>query len=707
MSGLLARLLPGTSSRELRVFGKTLLHAMLVGVAAGLVGALFFAGLELLERVVLENLAGYEPLRAAGETFLPPAAPRPFRPWILMFLPAVGGLAAGLISLLAPEVRGGGADASIDAFHQHGGQLRRRVIWAKTLASIFTLGLGGSGGREGPTMQIGASLGSFIGRWLRVTARERRILMVAGIAAGIAAVFRTPLGAALFAVEVLYRDDFETDALVPAVLASVIAYSVVISVFGESTLLAHAARYPFVPAHLPLYALLAFLIAPLSVGFVGALRAAQNVSARLPLPEWARPAVGGLVLGLAAAPILIYFGQRVGHPGQGLGLFGGGYGAAQMAITGAAWLHGGWGDVQLLLVLCGAKLFASSLTIGTGGSAGDFAPSLAIGALFGGAFGRAAQLLLADPRIDPGAFALVGMATFYGGIAHVPLAATILVCELAGSYDLLVPLMLGVGITFLVIRRRTLYPAQLPSRADSPAHAGELVVSILETMRVGDLVDRSPERTAAAETPLSELVARMPSGTRPTFAVVENGLLSGVVSTGDVVQAVELVGPLMPVIAVDLMNAAPQVVHPEDDLYATLALFRQHDADALPVVDRETRAYIGMLSRAAILEALRARAAERGAQVLREHGSIAALAQGDQLAGLLSELPAYRRGTVQRIAVPAETVGRSLREADFRNRFAYEVIAVQKASGELQTPPDPGRPLSGDDVLIVLQKKKD
>jgi K+/H+ antiporter YhaU regulatory subunit KhtT len=180
-----------------------------------------------------------------------------------------------------------------------------------------------------------------------------------------------------------------------------------------------------------------------------------------------------------------------------------------------------------------------------------------------------------------------------------------------------------------------------------------------------------------------------------------------VVSTGDVAQAVELVGPMMRVIAVDLMNAAPPVVHPDDDLYATLALFRQHEVDALPVVERDTRAYVGVLSRAAILEALRARAAERGAQVLREHGSIAALAQEDQLAGLLSELPAYRRGTVQRMAVPPGTVGRSLREADFRNRFACEVIAVQKASGELQTPPDPGLPLSGDDVLIVVQKKKE
>ena len=146
------------------------------------------------------------------------------------------------------------------------------MLGIKALASISTLGTGGAGGREGPTMLIGGALGSLVGRVLSVGSRERRILLVAGVAAGISAVFRTPLGAALLAVEVLYRDGFESDALVPSVLASVVSYSVVISIFGESTLLAHAPRFPFVPAHLPLYALLALLVAALAIAFLAALR---------------------------------------------------------------------------------------------------------------------------------------------------------------------------------------------------------------------------------------------------------------------------------------------------------------------------------------------------------------------------------------------------------------------------------------------------
>ncbi len=177
----------------------------------------------------------------------------------------------------------------------------------------------------------------------------------------------------------------------------------------------------------------------------------------------------------------MFVGWRLTQPGQGVGLLGGGYGAVQVAITGADWLPLGWGGAALLLFLCLAKILASSLTIGTGASAGDFAPSMVIGGLFGGAFGRAAQLLLGDPRIDPGAFALVAMGTFYGGVAHTPLSSLVLVCELAGSYDLLVPLMLAEGIAFILLRKRSLYHAQLRTQHESPAHQADRVDHLRET----------------------------------------------------------------------------------------------------------------------------------------------------------------------------------------------------------------------------------
>jgi chloride channel protein, CIC family len=486
---LLTTILREATPPDLRIVGRTLTHAAIVGAAAGLMGAAFFATLELVQRLVLEDVGGYRPLRASGETFLPEIGHLAhFRPWLLALLPAAGALAAGIFSQLAPETYGGGGDAMIEAFHHRDGNIRKRVSWVKAIASIFTLGTGGSGGREGPTMQIGGALGALCARVLRVDVAERRILMVAGVAAGIAAVFRTPLGAALLAVEVLYRDDFESDALVPAVLASVTAYSVVISIFGETTLFAHPGRFPFVIKHLPLYGLLALLVSILAVLFVTTLRGVQKMTAGLTIPLWARPGLGGLAVGVFCVPIIVLVGWRLGQPGQGLGLLGGGYGAVQVAITGASWLPLGWAGAALLFFLCLAKIMSSSLTIGSGGSAGDFAPALVIGGLFGGAFGRVAQLLLHDPRIDPGAFALVAMGTFYGGISHTPLSSLVLVCELAGSYDLLVPLMLAEGIAFVALRKRSLYTAQVKSQRESPVHKAAATADVLTTTRVGAIM---------------------------------------------------------------------------------------------------------------------------------------------------------------------------------------------------------------------------
>ncbi len=349
---------------EFQILGRVLLHAALVGAAAGLLGSLFFAGVEATQRVALEGWAGYAPLRAGGEQILGELERHgSFHPMLLALIPAVGALLGGAISIwLAPETRGGGSDAIIDAFHNAQGRVRKRVAFVKAVVSILTLGSGGSGGREGPTMQMGGALGSLVGQVLRVSDRERRILLVAGTAAGMAAVFRTPLGAALLAVEVLHRDDFESDAIVPSVLASVVAYSVFIAFFGERTLFTHAPSYPFVPAHLPLYALLAVGVSIVASAFLSMLRGVQAATVRLPVPEWCKPGLGGLALGAFATPIIVLIGPHLGQPGQGMGILGGGYGAAQLAITGAPWFPLGWRGVELLALLGAVKMVATYAT---------------------------------------------------------------------------------------------------------------------------------------------------------------------------------------------------------------------------------------------------------------------------------------------------------------------------------------------------------
>ncbi len=588
---------------DFRFVSRTLLHAAAVGVAAGLAGAAFYAGLEYVQRVFLEGFAGYSPLRADGERITKAGELHTFRPWLLGFIPALGGLGCGLLTRLAPETRGGGGDAMIEAFHHDDGAIPARVLWIKPFASFLTLGTGGAGGREGPTMQMGGALGALVGRLLRVSLRERRVLMVAGVAAGISAVFRTPLGAALLAVEVLYRDGFESDALIPSVLASVISYAVVISLFGETTLFGRIPRFAFVPAHLPLFGLLALFVALMAVLFLKVFRAVAAIFARMGVPVWMKPAIGGLLLGILVTPLIVFVDFKISTPGQGIGGLGGGYGAVQMAISGSEWLPPGWGAVGLLATLGLVKVLAASFTIGSGGSAGDFAPSLAMGGLLGGAFGRAAQLLIHDPRLQPGAFALVGMGTFYGGIAHTPLAALVLVCELAGNYDLLVPLMLAQGIAFVALRKRALYTSQLVTQQDSPLHRDALLFEVLKSSRVGELLT-AVERPIcfAPQTPTTEILKRASDAEKQeVFPVIDDtGELVGVVTSAAVRVISGSPADAQWAVAVDLMQP-PVSVRVEDDLRVATELMVSHGLRELPVLDVGGRV-IGLLDEADIAE---------------------------------------------------------------------------------------------------------
>lgn len=591
-------------SAELRAIGRVVLHALAVGVAVGTGACAFYMLLGLAERGLLEGLAGYEPLRPAGEHAMDfPMPKRDFSPWLLALLPALGGLASGwLAHRLAAETSGGGGDAYIDAFHRRGGSMRKRVAGVKIIATALTLGTGGSGGREGPTMQVGAALGALLGRFIDVSARERRMLAVSGTAAGLSAIFGTPLGAALFATEVLYRDDFESDALVPAILASVTSHSIFVAIFPEATLFAHAPRYPFQPSHLPLYALLAIVLSMVARVFVWSLHIAKKLFRRLPGPAWIRPGIGGALLGTLASVWIVVVNPSLNLGGRGIGILGSGYGAAQGAIMGGTWIPGGWTGVALLVVLIVMKIIGSSFTLGSGASAGDFGPSLAIGGLVGGAFGRAAQLLV-SPTIDPGAFALVGMGTFYGGIAHTPVSSLVMVCEMAGTYDLLPSLMLCSGLAFVLLRRVSLYGSQPRSRFESPAHAGEDSLDVLKRLRVEEVFLRASVVTFRTKDTLAAVVDAVMDAPewQDSFPVLdEKGELCGIVS-GDVVRSARKEEtPLSLVIAADVMLPAMHV-RPEDDLHTALERFFGSGLHELPVV--EGRVVVGVLDESHITRA--------------------------------------------------------------------------------------------------------
>jgi predicted transcriptional regulator len=296
----------------------------------------------------------------------------------------------------------------------------------------------------------------------------------------------------------------------------------------------------------------------------------------------------------------------------------------------------------------------------------------------------------------------VGMAGVLSASLRTPLAAIVMVIEMTGSYGLIVPLMLVSMVSYLLGRRWGVYSEQVGSPHDSPAHAGESMISLLETLRVKDLMDEMWPYVVGPDKTLPELVSLMTRGTRPSFAVVDGKRFVGLVRASTIAGVTDVGGSSRLLSAKDLLTPDLQLVYPGDDLYSTLDLFRRLSVEVLPVIEEGD--YVGMLSREAILKALRKRLADQRYHLLQEHSGLTALAQESLIENLLSEISSHAGGRVQRMDVPGDAAGKSLKESGFRKRYEWQVIAVQKASGELVTAPDPEYVLAKEDTLIVFKE---
>jgi CIC family chloride channel protein len=572
--------------------------SILVGVLVGLAACAFYFTLEWLRATLLFGVAGFRPPLPGGEAVLAAslAEAAPSRPWLLAILPGLGGLGAGLLAWrFAADAAGHGTDAMIDAYHNKQGKIPIRVPVVKLVASIFTLGTGGSAGREGPISQIGAGVGSSLGSWLGLSERERRLLLLAGASAGISALFRTPLGASLWALEVLYREDFESEALFPCLTASVTAYSLFISIFGPGQLFTTESEYGFRPLQLGLYGLMALLLAGFGLVWIKIFYGAErHLFAPLPVPRWLKPALGGLGLGALALLIPASLGIGYGWVQDALRPLGDPERLLPEGLRGAAVLAG----------IALAKMVATALTVSSGGSGGVFAPSIVIGGLLGGAFGMAANALIPELAPQPGAFVLVGMATFYGGVGHVPLSALVIVCELAGSYDLLVPLMLGVMITYLLLRRFSLYEKQVRTLRDSPVHADKFTIDVLEDLRVADVAEKTPARTVRQDLSLRDFLRHVSDTAEWFFAVVDpSGRPVGMLSLADV-RAVIADDSALDVLLVGDAMLPLYSVAPAASLRTAIAVFAASGQDRLPVIDPQNPSQIvGLLGQRAVLAA--------------------------------------------------------------------------------------------------------
>ena len=565
--------------------GKWTFYFVVIGVIAGAGSIVFHYLCQLGIHYFMDMLAGYRPPSPAGEHHLLPPTDRPFSRWLLLFLPAFGGIFSGwLVYTFAPEAEGHGTDAAIDAYHRKGGYIRGRVPIIKTIASAVTLTTGGSGGREGPIAQIGAGFGSFLATKLKLSDRERRIMMAAGIGAGVGSIFRAPLAGALFAAEVLYRDpEFESEVIIPAGISSVVAYCLFCLVFGWGSLFSSPNFVFRNPLELGPYLVLAFVLVGTGIFYVKSFYGVTRLFKKIEIPNHIKPAIGGLCTGI----IGFFLPQTLAF----------GYGFAQMAINNEL-------TVPFLFALAVGKVLTTSFSIGSGGSGGVFGPSVVIGGAMGGAVGKIFHGIMPGVVTEPGAFVVVGMAGFFTAVSNTPISTIIFVSEMTNSYHLLLPSLLVCSVSYLASKRWTIYERQVKSRIDSPAHAGDFFVDVLQAIRVKDLMPVVRKVRLIPENMSFRDFKTYFSATKQHYFPVmdENGRLCGIFSSTDI-RGVLFSPEIEPLVVMkDLCTTDIIVTTPEDDLNSVFQKFTQKNIDSLPVVrDDDHGVLIGMINRREVI----------------------------------------------------------------------------------------------------------
>jgi len=562
--------------------GKWLSYSLLIGIVAGLGATFFYFLMTLSSQFFLNYLGGYFPPLPAGET-VDQVQVHKFSSWLFFFIPALGGLISGFIVYsLAPEAEGHGTDAVIDSFHRLKGVIRKRVPLVKAISSVITIGSGGSAGREGPIAQIGAGFGSYFASLLKLSEHDRRVMLVAGAGGGIGSIFRSPLGGALFATEVLYREpEFEFESIIPAIISSIVAYCTFCSFCGWGVLF-DTPEYLFNhPVELIPYSILGIVCAFLGVVYIKIFYGFRDhFFKKLKIPNHFKPAIGGLMLG-----VLAFFLPHI---------LGGGYGWVQLAIFGKM-------SIRLMLVLAIAKMFATAFTISSGGSGGVFAPSLFIGAMLGGAFGGICQLVFPGLVSQPTAFVLVGMGGFFAGAANVPIASVIMACEMTGSYGLLAPLLLVSTVSFLFTRRWSIYEKQVKSRVDSPAHFGEFAIDVLKDLKVKDVVGENKELLSIPEgMPLRKILRMIVDVHGSCFPVVNSeGKMTGMISVDDLRRIIFEKYMIGLIVAKDIATTTDIItVTRDEDLHSVMRKFTIKNIEELPIVNKEKSGKVdGILSR--------------------------------------------------------------------------------------------------------------
>jgi CIC family chloride channel protein len=593
-------------------------------------------------------------------------------PYRVIPVPAVGGLLVGLMTYyLAREAKGHGVPEVMVAVAAQGGRIRPRVAVVKSLASAVCIGSGGSAGREGPIVQIGSALGSTLGQVLRLPDSRVRLLVACGAAGGISATFNAPIAGVLFALEVIQRE-FAAASFGFVVFSSVTAVAVS-RVFLGSHPSFTVPPYELVSAwELLLYFGLGLLTAVAGLLFVKALYGFEDAFDRWRLREYLKPVAGGLLVGAMGVAFPQVFG--VGYGPQPLGAH---TGPVDLALVGRIGL-------AMAAALWLLKLLATSLTIGSGGSGGVFAPSLFIGAMLGGTFGQIVHRLWPAVTAGSGAYALVGMGAVFAGAARAPITSVLILFEMTGDYRIILPLMIAVVTSTLVVQRLTrdtIYTLKIRRRGiDLPERP---LTDLLDTVTVEEVMTTGFQ-TVPASMGLAELTRLFVETGHHGFPVTDqDGKLIGVVTLTDVQRIAQ--SDDEPHTVGDIATRSPVACYHDETVSEALARLGGRDVGRLPVVDRlDPSRLLGMLRREDIVAAY--------ARLLGDRSSV-------QEASERLRLSAPGLATVQvEIPAGAEAAGRRLQDMQLPANSL--VIAIRR--GKRTLIPRGDSTIAAGDVLTSL-----
>ena len=605
--------------------------------------------------------------------------------WRRVAMPAIGGLiVAPIVYFFAREAKGHGVPEVMKAILIRGGAIRPRVVAVKAVTAAITIGSGGSAGREGPIVQIGAALGSAFGQALRVSTIQLRTLVACGAAAGIAAAFNAPIAGALFAVEVLLGD-FGVPQFSPIVIASVVATVISRLMLGDSPAFEVPHHELVSPFELLPYMLVGIVAGLVAITFIRVLDRLETIFDDAPLPpEVLKAGVGGIAVGI----IGLWFPQ----------VFGSGSETIHAALTGSL-------APALLGALLLTKIAATSITLASGGSGGVFAPSLFLGAMTGGFLGTWIHQLFPSYTAPSGAYALVTMGAVVAATTHAPITAIIIIFELTGDYLIIPPLMAGCVVSTLVaarIHEDSIYTIKLRAagidigKQDDP--------NVMRSLCVRDVIDREPE-TISASAKFNEVLDLVLASHHNEFFVLNGDEeLIGAVSLPEVRRLVVDSEDLAKIaVAGDVLDANRPTVRLGDSLDIVMRLFSHGDFDGIAVVDDENpRKLIGIVRQRDVIHARN--------EAILERDLAGSVSTTIGVAGRVRQVDVGDGYVIQEIPAPHSFIGQTIRRLAIRPRFEVQVIFVRTRRDGDGTHhldvPHPDTEIREGDALIVAGTKE-